>query len=172
MKLGIWWSYQRAGKQLVASGCTKSKEERWDNQRYRTRLVAKGFAQKEGMDFFEVFAPVVKLISIRLVLSLVAMNDLELEQLDVKTTFLHGDLEEEVYMYQPQGFIEKDKEHLVFDSSAPLNLTHDGRIGKGRSPRRSPLSSHVIIAWRTFAEVIPLELARNRRLGGPSSSHT
>ena len=65
------------------------------------------------MDFFEIFASILKLDSIRLLLSLVATNDLELEQLDVKMTFLHGDLEKKVYMHQPQGFIDKGKEHLV-----------------------------------------------------------
>jgi hypothetical protein len=61
----------------------------------------KGFAQKKGIDFDEIFSHVVKMTSIRTILSLVAVEDLHLEQLDVKTTFLHGDLEEEIYMQQP-----------------------------------------------------------------------
>ena len=69
--------------------------------------------QKKGVDFDEIFAPVVKMTSIRTVLSIAASMDLEVEQLDVKTTFLHGDLEEEIYMQQPEGFVEKGKEHLV-----------------------------------------------------------
>ena len=76
-------------------------------KRYRARLVAKGYAQKEGIEFHEIFSPVVKHVSIRVVLALVASLDLELEQLDVKTTFLHGDLDEEIYMDQPKGFIQK-----------------------------------------------------------------
>jgi hypothetical protein len=60
-----------------------------------------------------VFSPVVKHSSIRALLGIVAMHDLELEQLDVKTTFLHGDLEEENYMDQPKGFIEPGKEIFV-----------------------------------------------------------
>lgn len=63
----------------------------------------------EGMDFVEVFALVVKLDSIWLVLNLVTTNNLELEQLDIKMVSLHSDLEEEVYMHQLQGFIEKGK---------------------------------------------------------------
>jgi hypothetical protein len=56
-------------------------------ERYKARLVAKGYSQKEGIDFHEIFSPVVKLVSIRVVLALVALLDLELEQLDVKTIF-------------------------------------------------------------------------------------
>ena len=74
--------------------------------------MVKGFAQKKGIDFDEIFSPVVKMTSIRTILSLVAVEDLHLEQLDVKITFLHGDLEEEIYM-QPQGYKIKGKEKLV-----------------------------------------------------------
>ena len=73
----------------------------------------KGFAQKKGIDFNEIFSPVVKMTSIRTILSLVTTKDFHLEQLDVKTTFLHGDLEEEIYMQQPQGYEVKGKEKLV-----------------------------------------------------------
>ena len=66
------------------------------------------------MNFDEIFSPVVKMISIRVALGLVASLNLELKQIDVKTTFLHGDLEEEIYMDQPEGFAIKGKEHLVF----------------------------------------------------------
>ena len=69
------------------------------------RLVAKGFSQKAGIEFHDIFSPVVKLVSIRILLALVALYDLELEQLDVKTAFLHGDLEEEIFMEQPEGFV-------------------------------------------------------------------
>jgi hypothetical protein len=61
-------------------------------ERYKARLVAKGSSHKEGIDFHEIFSPVVKIVSIQSMLALVALLDLELEQLDVKTTFLHGDL--------------------------------------------------------------------------------
>lgn len=81
--------------------------------KYKARLVVKGFGQKKGIDFDEIFSPVVKMTSIRVVLGLVASLDLELEQLDVKTTFLHGDLEEEIYMVQPEGFEVRGKEHMV-----------------------------------------------------------
>ncbi|KAL9268540.1 Retrovirus-related Pol polyprotein from transposon TNT 1-94-like protein, partial [Drosera capensis] len=81
--------------------------------KHKARLVVKGFGQKQGIDFEEIFSPVVKMTSIRAVLGLVAGLDLELEQLDVKTAFLHGDLEEEIYMVQPEGFEVKGKEHKV-----------------------------------------------------------
>jgi Reverse transcriptase (RNA-dependent DNA polymerase) len=81
--------------------------------KYKARLVVKGFGQKQGIDFEEIFSPVVKMTSIRVVLGLVADLDLELEQLDVKIAFLHGDLEEEIYMVQPEGFEVKGKYNMV-----------------------------------------------------------
>lgn len=81
--------------------------------RYKARLVAKGFTQREGMDYNEVFSPVVKHTSIRMLLSLVVKCDLELEQLDVRTTFLHGKLHETIYMTQPEGFIKTGEEDKV-----------------------------------------------------------
>eukprot|EP00253_Pinus_taeda_P024807 PITA_24807 len=82
-------------------------------KRYKARLVVKGFAQKKGIEFDEIFSPVVKMNSIKTILSLVVAEDLHLEYLDVKTTFLHGDLEEEIYMQKPQGYEVKGKEELV-----------------------------------------------------------
>ncbi|CAM9000483.1 unnamed protein product [Rhodiola kirilowii] len=76
-----------------------------EEPRYKARLVAKGFTQREGVDFNEIYSPVVKHRSIRVMLSLVAHFNLELEQLDVKTAFLHGDLEEPIYMTQPECFV-------------------------------------------------------------------
>jgi hypothetical protein len=80
------------------------KEEDGGKKRYKDILVVKGFAQKKGIYFDEIFSPVVKITSIRIILSLVAVEDLHLEQSDVKTTFLHGDLNEEIYMKQPLGY--------------------------------------------------------------------
>ncbi|KAG8498600.1 hypothetical protein CXB51_004852 [Gossypium anomalum] len=83
-----------------------------EEPRYKARLVAKGYSQIPGVDFTDVFSPVVKHSSIRALLGIVAMHDLELEQLDVKTVFLHGELEEDIYMQQPEGFIVSEKEDM------------------------------------------------------------
>ena len=77
--------------------------------RYKSRLVAKGFAQIEGFDYNEVFTHVVNHISIRLLLSAVVHFDMELEQMDGKTAFLNGVLKENIFMEQPEGYIQKGK---------------------------------------------------------------
>ena len=76
-------------------------------------MVAKGHAQREGIDYDEVFSPVVKHSLIRILLTLAAQYELELDQLDMKTSFLHGDLDEEIYMSQPMGFKIAEKENMV-----------------------------------------------------------
>ena len=65
------------------------------------------------VDFDEIFSPVVKMTSIQTILGITSSMDLEIEQLDVKTTFLHGELDKEIYMQQPEGFMEKEKDNLV-----------------------------------------------------------
>ncbi|KAL4591583.1 hypothetical protein LXL04_004552 [Taraxacum kok-saghyz] len=82
-------------------------------ERYKARLVAKGYTQKKGIDFQETFSPVSRKDSLRIVMALVAHFDLELHQMDVKTAFLNGDLHENVYMTQPEGFLSEGQEHLV-----------------------------------------------------------
>jgi ATP-binding cassette subfamily B (MDR/TAP) protein 1 len=81
--------------------------------KYKAQIVAKGFQQEYSMDFDEVFSSVVKMITLRFLFGVVAHEDLELLQLDVKTTFLHGDLDEDIYMEQPQGFASPGREHPV-----------------------------------------------------------
>ncbi|GKB71633.1 putative RNA-directed DNA polymerase, partial [Tanacetum coccineum] len=88
-------------------------EEHTSRPRYKARLVVKGFSQKRGIDFDEIFSPVVKMGSIRVVLGLAASLDLEVEQIDVKTTFLHGDLDKEIYMEQPEGFQFGDDDFII-----------------------------------------------------------
>ncbi|MCO5559928.1 hypothetical protein L7F22_013532 [Adiantum nelumboides] len=75
--------------------------------KYKARLVAKGFKEKKGVDFDEIFSPMIKMTTLGLLLGLVATEDMELIQMDVKTAFLHGDLEEDIYMVQPEGFVIK-----------------------------------------------------------------
>jgi len=91
-----------------------------DNEQYKTRLVAKGYAQKEGIDYNEIFYPVVKHTSIRMLFAIVVQFDLELAQMDVKTAFLHGELEEKIYMEQLEGCIKQGKENKVSSKEIPL----------------------------------------------------
>ena len=74
--------------------------------------MAKGFTQREGIDYTKTFSPVSYKDSFRIIMALVAHYDLELHQMDVKTTFLNGDLEENVYMAQPKGFVMEGKERM------------------------------------------------------------
>ena len=73
-------------------------------ERYKARLLAKGFAQRPGYDYIETFAPTVRMASLRVVLALSALEDLDLRSLDISHAYVNGTLEEEVYMEQPDGF--------------------------------------------------------------------
>lgn len=88
--------------------------------KYKARLVARGFVQKQGIDFEEVFAPVARLDTIRLIIALAAQRNWEIHHLDVKSAFLNGELSEEVYVSQPEGFVVKGKEHKVYKLSKAL----------------------------------------------------
>ncbi|KAL2238396.1 UNVERIFIED_CONTAM: Retrovirus-related Pol polyprotein from transposon TNT 1-94 [Sesamum indicum] len=97
--------------------------------KYKARLVAKGFTKKEGIDYNEIFSPVVKYTTVRIILALTAHYNWNLKQMDVKTAFLHGDLDEHIYMNQPVGFIDKIKSDYVC-------LLNKSLYGLKQSPRQ------------------------------------
>ena len=103
------------GKKAIGSRCTfkLKKDSEGRIERYKARFCAKGFTQVEDVDFTETFAPVAKMNSIRVLLSIATTHDLELHQADVDTAFLYGDVDAEIYMKQPTGFVGPGKEHLV-----------------------------------------------------------
>lgn len=82
--------------------------------KHKARLVAKGFLQKHGIDYTEVYAPVARLETIRLVIAVASSRNWKIYQMDVKSAFLNGILEEEVYVTQPPGFEAKDASHKMF----------------------------------------------------------
>jgi len=97
-------------------------------ERYKARLVAKGFTQIEGIDFEETFAPVAKAVSIRAFFSIIANRDYEMTQIDVVTAFLYGKLDEEIYVRQPEGFIDENRPDAVWRLNKAL-------YGLKQSPR-------------------------------------
>ncbi|GAA0183403.1 transmembrane signal receptor [Lithospermum erythrorhizon] len=80
---------------------------------YKGRLVICGNRQTEGVDYFDTYSPVTRITSIRLVLAIAALRNLDVHQMDVKTAFLNIDLKEEIYMEQPEGFVVPGKERKV-----------------------------------------------------------
>ncbi|PWA98998.1 hypothetical protein CTI12_AA013410 [Artemisia annua] len=99
--LGYKWIFK---KKMKADGTI---------DKYKARLVIKGFRQREGLDYFDTYLPVTRITSIRMILAIAALRNLEVHQMDVKTAFLNGDLEEEIYMNQPEGFIAPGQENKV-----------------------------------------------------------
>lgn len=96
--------------------------------KHKARLVAKGYVQKHGIDFDEVFAPVARIETVRLIIALAASNSWEVHHLDVKTAFLHGDLKEDVYVTQPEGFVTKESKGKVYK-------LHKALYGLRQAPR-------------------------------------
>ncbi|GJY33134.1 retrotransposon protein, putative, ty1-copia subclass [Tanacetum coccineum] len=117
MKNKTWELVDHPARQKLVSCKWLFKIKEWiegvQKPRYKARLVARGFTQRTGIDYNEVFSPVVRHTSIRVILALTACKDYELEQLDVKTAFIHGNLEEVIYMRQPSGYEQGNKVCLL-----------------------------------------------------------
>jgi hypothetical protein len=145
------WDLVELPNGAKAIGCKwvfKTKKDSLGNiERYKARLVAKGFTQKEGIDYTETFSHVSKKDSLHVIMALVAHFDLELQQMDVKRAFLNGDLEEEVYMKQLEGFPSSDGEQLVCKLKKSL-------YGLKQASRQWYLKFHNVISSFSFVENI------------------
>ncbi|KAL0290595.1 UNVERIFIED_CONTAM: Retrovirus-related Pol polyprotein from transposon TNT 1-94 [Sesamum angustifolium] len=97
---------------IVSNGTWKLKPD-GSIDKFKARLVAKGFKQKEGIDYFDTYSPVARLTTIRVLIALASVYNLSIHQMDVKTAFLYGELEEEIYMDQPEGFVAHGNERKV-----------------------------------------------------------
>ena len=100
-QIGLKWVYK------------VKQDERGAIAKHKARLIARGFVQREGIDFEEVFTPVARMESIRLLLALAAAKDWRIHHLDVKSAFLNGELAETVFVRQPPGFAVKGAERRV-----------------------------------------------------------
>jgi hypothetical protein len=102
-------------------------------EKYKERFVARGFSQKEGIEYEETFTPVARYTSMRTIIALAAKMKWKLHQMDVKTAFLNGVIEEEVYIKQPQGFeVEDRKSHVCRLKKALYRLEQAPRSWYGR----------------------------------------
>ena len=111
------WSLVEAHKGVKPIGCKwiYKRKRRPDGkvETLKARLVAKGYTQKEGIDYEETFSPIALLKSIQILLVVAVSLDYEIWQMDIKTTFLNGSLEEDIYMQQLEGFIARGQEHMA-----------------------------------------------------------
>ena len=89
------------------------RDSKGNKERYKACLVAKGFTQREGINYNETFSPVSLKDSFRIIMTLVVHFDLELHQMDVKTAFLNGEIDEIIYMEQPENFVIGDPKSMV-----------------------------------------------------------
>jgi hypothetical protein len=116
MSINKVWDLEEIPKEAKTIGCKwvyKMKCDSKENiERFKARLMAKRFTQREDIDYTETFSPVSCKDSLRIIMALVTHYDLELYQMDVKTAFLNEDLLDNVYMAQPKGFAVKGKEHM------------------------------------------------------------
>lgn len=149
MKNKVWILVDRPeGTNIVTSRWVLKKKRKPDGRldRYKARLVARGFSQIYGVDYNETYAPVANMTSIRLLLAYAAVEKLEIAFFDVKTAFLYGNLDETIYMEQPEGFeVEEDKVCLLKKSL----------YGLKQAPRQWN------IEFKTFLQDMQLDMSYN-----------
>jgi hypothetical protein len=132
------------------------RDENGNIVKYKARLVAKGYVQQPGINFDEVFAPVARLESVRLLLAIAVHHGWGIHHMDVKSAFLNGELQEEVYVQQPPGFVDGKNKHKV------LRL-HKALYGLHQAPRAwnqkldASLMSSASLAASTNMGCIPAE---------------
>ena len=100
--LGYIWFFK---KKLKTNGSV---------DKHKSKLVVQGHRQKECLDFFDTYFSVTRVTPIKLLIAIAAVRDLEIHQIDVKIAFMNGDLEEKIYMKQPQGFVVPGQKHKVW----------------------------------------------------------
>ncbi|GJV16936.1 retrovirus-related pol polyprotein from transposon TNT 1-94 [Tanacetum coccineum] len=144
-------------------------DEYGDVLKNKARLVAKGYRQKEGLNFEESFAPVARLEAIRIFLANAASKNMTVYQMDVKTAFLNGELKEEVYVSQPEGFVDPDRPHHVYRLKKALygfkdrqprakydtlirSFFYETRIPKGGTINMVFVSERHAMATNTYAD--------------------
>jgi hypothetical protein len=136
----------------------KVKKDECGAVKHKARLVARGFVQREGIDFEEVFAPVARMESVRLLLALAAAKDWQVHHLDVKSAFLNGDLAEVVYVKQAPGFVVKGAEHKVLRLRKAL-------YGLRQAPRAWNAKLDATMAELGFARCVTEHALYTRRRG-------
>ncbi|GJU94456.1 retrovirus-related pol polyprotein from transposon TNT 1-94 [Tanacetum coccineum] len=122
--LDLWWDLHMAKEPLSSNGVPNKKDERGIVVRNKARLVAQGYTQEDGIDYDEVFAPVARIEAIRLFLAYASFKDFVVYQMDVKSTFLYGKIEEEVYVFRPLGFEDPEFPDKVYKVEKALYGLH------------------------------------------------
>ncbi|KAL2232748.1 UNVERIFIED_CONTAM: Retrovirus-related Pol polyprotein from transposon TNT 1-94 [Sesamum indicum] len=108
-KIGVKWVYKTKLNELG------------EVDTYKARLIVKGYSQQHGIDYTEVYAPVAKMDTVRMIIAFAAKRGWSLYQLDVKSAFLHGELKEDVFVEQPRGYEKKGSEHMVYKLQKTLH---------------------------------------------------